>query len=83
MLSMRCLEHKIREQVGYHVAGDLGKGRMPCQRRQTFGELGKVGIKKDKSNKKLGAWDSQDWNKIQKETKAGLGKKGFWKCGPR
>ena len=69
-LFMRGLEPRIREQIGYHVEGDLGRAMAMAEKADVWRSRGEGQNQKDKTNKKQEGQDSRDRDKIKKETKS-------------
>ena len=78
-LFMRGLEPRIREQIGYHVEGDLGSSDgYSGESRYTVEPRERDKITRDKTNKKQEGQDSWDQGQNKKgHKKPWLGKKGF------
>ena len=51
-LFMRGLEPRIREQIGYHVDGDLGRAMAMAEKADVWRSRTRDKIKRDKTNKK-------------------------------
>ena len=69
-LFMRGLEPRIREQIGYHVDGDLGRAMAMAEKADVWRSRSEGQNQKGQNKQKTGGQDSRDRDKIKKETKS-------------
>ena len=77
LLFMRGLEPRIREQIGYHVEGDMGKAMAMAEKADVWHNRGEGQKVKGQNKQKVGSsGQSGQGENFKGNKKPGWGKKG-------
>ena len=80
-LFMRGLEPRIREQIGYHVEGDLGRAMAMAEKAGIWRSRGEGQNQKGQNKQKAGGSGQSGLGQNQKgHKKPWWGEEGFWEC---
>ena len=82
-LFMRGLEPRIREQIGYHVKGDLGRAMAMAEKPYVWQSCSEEQNQKGQNKQKTRRVKTvRTWTKSKRKQKAVVGEEGFWERSP-